>query len=219
MRIKKKTKKKRTKRKGRGKSKGSAFEREICKKLSLWWTKGERDDIFWRTSGSGARAKTRSKKHQKTFGQYGDIQATDPIGQPLIDLCSIELKRGHNKSTLSDFMDSITKTKPQLQKFLEQAIKDSQLREDGSEWILLVKRDYRDVVLFIPYKFFKQLNMAFEFQGISVYKHPETKCIRINYPILNNVRCIFVCRLDWFLKRIKPKYFCKLWKKEQRWEK
>ncbi len=59
--------------------KGSNFEREICKLLSLWWTNDKRDDIFWRTSGSGARATTRSKTKQKTFGQYGDVQATDPI--------------------------------------------------------------------------------------------------------------------------------------------
>ena len=74
------------KKKGGGHAKGSQFERTVCKDLSLWWTKGKRDDVFWRTSGSGARAKTRSKTGEKTFGQYGDVQATDPIGQPLICL-------------------------------------------------------------------------------------------------------------------------------------
>ena len=36
-------------RSGGGKQKGSAFEREICKKLSLWFTENERDDIFFRS--------------------------------------------------------------------------------------------------------------------------------------------------------------------------
>lgn len=42
--------------------KGSVFEREICKALGRWWTDGERDDIFWRTAGSGARATCRLER-------------------------------------------------------------------------------------------------------------------------------------------------------------
>jgi len=75
--------------------KGPNFERDICKQLSLWWTDGERDDVFWRTSGSGARATTRRKKDIKTKYEYGDVAFTDPVGQPLIDTFLIELKRGY----------------------------------------------------------------------------------------------------------------------------
>jgi len=78
-------------------SKGSQFEREVSKELSLWWSGGTRLDIFWRTPGSGAMAKTRSKTGGSALGQHGDIQATDPIGQPMIDVCSIELKKGYFK--------------------------------------------------------------------------------------------------------------------------
>ena len=74
-------------------AKGSAFEREIAKLLSLWWSDCERDDIFWRTQTSGARATSRKRRGQDTFGQYGDIQACDPVGQPLLDCCIIEIKR------------------------------------------------------------------------------------------------------------------------------
>ena len=139
-------------------AKGSNFEREICKQLSLWWTDGKRDDIFWRTSASGAMAKVRSKTKQKTFGQYGDVQAIDPIGQPLMDLVTIELKRGYTKSTLSDFVDLPERCKKSCyEKFIEQAITDCQLRDDNSEWILLVKRDYKDVVLFTSLGFYTWL--------------------------------------------------------------
>jgi len=41
-------------------AKGGEFERDISRFLSRWWTYGERDDVFWRTSASGARATTRS---------------------------------------------------------------------------------------------------------------------------------------------------------------
>lgn len=31
--------------------KGSSYERHICKQLSLWWTKGKRDDVVFRIKG------------------------------------------------------------------------------------------------------------------------------------------------------------------------
>lgn len=77
-------------------SKGAAFEREVCKQLSLWWTHGESDAVFWRSSGSGARATTRMKQNKKTPYEYGDVSFTDPIGKPFIDYFLVELKRGYS---------------------------------------------------------------------------------------------------------------------------
>lgn len=85
-------------RKGGGHAKGSSYERDIAKRLSLWWTADlpePRDDIFWRTSGSGARATSRSKNKKKTAYEYGDITFTDPIGKPFIDCFLIECKCGY----------------------------------------------------------------------------------------------------------------------------
>ncbi len=133
-------------------NKGSEFERAICKELSLWWTNNKRDDVFWRTAGSGARAKTRSKSNKTTFGQCGDIQATDPIGQPLIDVCSIELKRGYSKSTFSDLVERPENAAEQMyEKFINQAIEDH--KNAGSlTWILIVKRDRKETLVFMPQK-------------------------------------------------------------------
>ncbi len=137
-------------------AKGSNFERDICKLLSKWWTGGKRDDVFWRTAGSGARATQRAKRSQKTFGQYGDVQATDPVGQPLIDLCTIELKRGYSKSTFADLIeDSQTaNAKPCMYaKFIEQAKGDS--KKAGTPWwLLIVKRDRRKPIVIYPPKLF-----------------------------------------------------------------
>lgn len=81
--------------------KGSAFEREICKQLSLWWTaddeNGPRDDIFWRTAGSGARATTRGRRNIKTAGAAGDLMATDVSGKPFEKYFLCELKCGYSK--------------------------------------------------------------------------------------------------------------------------
>jgi len=185
-------------------AKGSNFEREICKKISLWWTDGDNDGVFWRTSGSGARASVRSKKGLNTMG-HGDVQATDPIGQPLIDLCSIELKRGYNKAIINDFIDS--KKKSELRVFIEQAITDCRLREDESEWILLVKRDRKDVVLFTSFYFFKDFSVIN--QGLKAIKFPIIQMrVKINKRWMN----IVATRFDDFLSHVTPVTIRKVWK-------
>jgi hypothetical protein len=130
--------------------KGSAFERQICKELSLWWTEGQRDDVFWRTSGSGARATTRGKRGSSTYGQYGDIAATDPIGEPLLKFVTIELKRGYNKATPWDLLDAPEKAAKQtFEKFLCQA-EDQRCAADTPGFWLITKRDQRQPIITMP---------------------------------------------------------------------
>jgi len=73
-------------------TKGGAFEREVAVTLSKWWSGGARDDVFWRTAGSGGRATVRRKKGKATRFSSGDITFTDPIGRPLIELFNIECR-------------------------------------------------------------------------------------------------------------------------------
>ena len=130
--------------------KGSSFERAICKQLSLWWTDNKRTDVFWRTSGSGNRATARSKKGKKTFGQSADVQATDPIGQPLIDLCTIEIKKGYTRQTIFDLVDKLkNETKQPYKHFINQVIQDSE--QAGSLfWMIIAKRDRKETLIIIP---------------------------------------------------------------------
>lgn len=81
---------------GGGKRKGAAFEREICKKLSLWISKGERTDIFWRSAMSGGRATVQFKKGIKNKTQACDISAIDPLGEKLLKDYIIECKHYKN---------------------------------------------------------------------------------------------------------------------------
>ena len=79
-----------------GKSKkGANYEREFCKQLSLWWSFGKWDDVFWRTSQSGGRATTRMKKGKRTADAYGDVGAERNEGRPLTQDTFFELKRGY----------------------------------------------------------------------------------------------------------------------------
>lgn len=72
----------------RSKQKGSAFERLICKQLSLMITHGKRGDVFWRSAMSGGRATV----HGTNVRQSGDICAVAPEGHILTDDYFIECK-------------------------------------------------------------------------------------------------------------------------------
>ena len=78
--------------KGNSKNKGSQFERIICKKLSLWISEGQREDIFWRSAMSGGRATVQYKKGISNKSQVCDISAIDPLGEKLLKNYVIECK-------------------------------------------------------------------------------------------------------------------------------
>lgn len=140
-------------------AKGSQFERDICRELSLWWTAGESDAVFWRTPTSGARATTRSKAGKSTANQYGDVIATDPIGQPLLDALTIELKRGYNKATIHDLLDTpATGAVQTYGNFIRQAqIAHTESRSFG--WLLIHRRDRRSAWAWMPSYVFKGLEI------------------------------------------------------------
>ncbi len=70
--------------------KGSSFERQFCKQLSLWVSGGVDSDIYWRTTGSGGWS---TKKGSPL--QLGDVTCFPEKQKDygwLLDYASIELK-------------------------------------------------------------------------------------------------------------------------------
>lgn len=131
-------------------SKGSVWERKFCKKLSMWWSNEERDDLFWRTSQSGGRATSRTKKGKRTYGQYGDINSTDPISKPFTDLFTVELKRGYNAHTPYDLIDRGLMAAPkQWEQWIEKIIQTS-LNANTPAWMIVHRRDRREPIICIP---------------------------------------------------------------------
>ena len=124
----------------KGHGKGSAFEREISKRLSLWWTDDEQEDVFWRSDQSGGRATQRAKQGKSTSNSYGDLACISPIGQPFIDQFCVELKRGYSKDlTILPILDN-PKAKHTLIEFWNQCERDRQLAK--RPWSLVIfKRD------------------------------------------------------------------------------
>ena len=136
--------------KARGSKKGSPFERELCVALSLWWTGGENDDVFWRSATSGARATTRAKRGKQTRGHYGDICATIPEGELLTRVFTIEAKRGYPKAIITDLVDRNPRNAIQpLEDLIVQA-HTAHINANSFAWLLIHRRDQRQSLVWMP---------------------------------------------------------------------
>lgn len=144
----------------KGRGKGGDFERDMSRAFSKWWTNGERDDIFWRTGGSGGRATARSRSGKHTAGQYGDIAATDPLGVPLIEWVTIELKRGYTEAHIGDVFDRLRVSKSsQLIEFFKQA-RNSHEHAGSDAWMVVHARDRRNPMVWMPGKALVQISLS-----------------------------------------------------------
>lgn len=145
-------------------SKGSSFERETCRLLSRWFTRGERDDIFWRTAGSGARATCRMKSGLMTADSAGDICAMHEIGKPLTRVCLFELKKGYSspksarKISLLAFLDNLPKERnPLLLEWADKIEKESKAH-NRRFWFIIFKRDRKQAVICMNKETFDKIN-------------------------------------------------------------
>ncbi len=180
-------------------AKGGNFEREISKALSKWWTDGERDDVFWRTAGSGGMATNRQKRSKNAFGQYGDIQATDPIGQPLMDCLTIECKAGYSNWNILEVLDKAERHRPKkFEEFVEQAKSDS-IAADVPYWILITKRNAKVECIFMPRKLYKDIH--------SVHGSPTFKYTPLALSIGLYPDVIMGIRLSTFFNWVEPDFF------------
>ena len=169
--------------------KGPKHERNFCKRLSKWWTSGRRDDIFWRTAGSGARATTRAKKGIRTHDSYGDLKAEHVSGKPLTDRSIWSLKRGYTGKkgktsmkwvSILDLIDSPagSKNKPAIARWWRELLELQHFT--GKEYVFLVfKRDRRDEVIgMLPSAFNNFEAYCGEFKGtLGVVKDQMTSII------------------------------------------
>lgn len=124
--------------------KGQDFERVLAKAISLWWSDGQADDWFWRTAGSGGRATNRAKVGKSTINSAGDIGAQCPEAQKLMNVVSIEAKRGFQHADVQELLDH--KGKSQFRDFCKQAAASASLA-GTPYWWLIVRRDRRHALI------------------------------------------------------------------------
>lgn len=142
--------------------KGSAFERELCVRLSRWWTNGKRDDVFWRASGSGARATVRGRKGRKTTNSYGDVAALDSVGARLLDFVTIEIKRGYSTHTIHDMLDKGPGSKASAYEDWLEQVRLAWCQSGAYSWWLIVRRNRRVAVVLMPLDLWKRLPIDYE---------------------------------------------------------
>ena len=180
------------------KAKGNAFEREMCRILSLWWTGGKADDCFWRTSNSGGRATVRDRKGKATSGHHGDVSATDGRGKPLLDLLTIELKRGYNSFSAMDILDKPDGGATQVwEEWISQATESA----EGAGtlfWLIIAKKDRREVIVAVP-NYFK---MELRIHDLVDLLDPSGPSVCFKLP--HTGFAVVLMRLKDFLTRVTP---------------
>ena len=146
----------------KGRNKGMKFERDVCRQLSLWWSNNHRDDVFWRSAGSGGRATMRSKRGQRTANSAGDISAIHKSGMALLRRITFELKRGYNNASLMNLIDTLPNTKRnEFLEFIEQA-HCSALQARSPYWSVIHGRDRKRPLIYLPWSFVTDYNEVAE---------------------------------------------------------
>jgi hypothetical protein len=144
-------------------AKGGKFELKIAKSLSLWFSKGERDDLVCRTDSSGGRATVRSAKNKKTnLYWYGDLKHSDDIAKPMFDAWSVECKTGYSRKNkksvtkwdLLDLIDSMKKPTV-FEEMWEQCKRDADL--SGRHPVLIFGRSLRFPCIALDYHYFMNI--------------------------------------------------------------
>lgn len=184
--------------KGGGNIKGSDFERQICKELSLWWTQndpeGVKDNIFWRTAGSGARATQRNKKGLDSNMFSGDIGLLDSKGKDFLKYCVVEIKRGYSlQFDLLNYLDG-TKSEGILFKFWDKICNDG--IKLNKEPLLILKRDRKNTcIMFHTYLMSQIENYSGTFSSKKIIiEHDFTDSMKESHKI---IILSFLKFLDW----------------------
>lgn len=133
--------------------KGSKLEREVAVQLSLWWTDGKSDAVFWRTSGSGARATNRGKAGKSTANSAGDLCFIDDVGKDLLRVFTFELKRGYNKADLQRFIDYKGQADNIIRNWVAQA-QQSASTAGTPYWAIISKADRKETLIHLPSCFY-----------------------------------------------------------------
>ena len=182
--------------------KGSNFEREMAKKLSLWASNGKHDDWVWRTSSSGARAKTRSKQGKTTANSCGDLKP-EHMGAFFIFKKAIwELKNGYKNWCVLDLIDN-TKIRSNQKKEKVQTLESFAIQAYGDAKnakvpypIILTKKDKHEEVIWIPIVLFSLLEE--DLLGDEPYIYFSGNSKMGEYVAMN---------FDLFLEKVSPEDF------------
>ena len=149
---------------GGGKQKGSSFEREISRFLTLWCS-GQTEKLhFWRSPGSGSVATV-----SRHVNVSGDIVSLTPEADIVTNLFNIELKNGYKDI---NFFQYFKKTSFKLETFWKQCCRDA--KEAGKQ-PMLIYRQPPTIVGIGSFLDVQIAHMTLEFEDLEELKLYEMK--------------------------------------------
>jgi len=180
-------------------AKGSAYERKVAKRLSLWFSNGERDDLFYRTVGSGGRATQRFTAGKMTANSAGDLSSTDEVGAPFLQCVSVEIKKGYKQATLSQLFSA---RKPELLAFFAQS-GTSAMQANVPNWLVIHKPDFQPEMVYMNMGLF---NQVFDINPKKTPTTVEAFPVPVIFIFMGNMRPVACFKFDDFLT-LDPKKF------------
>ena len=152
-----------------GKAKGSAWERDVCKALSLWLTKGQRPDILTRNVLSGGRFTNALRKDSNEKGMPGDVMAAHPLAFKFNFL--VECKHLNSLSLEAYLFDHDDRSP--LAHIINQARQHAAKAETPLHFMIVAKQNQKPPLVFVD-------NLILEFmqdahknrRGIPSYRLP-----------------------------------------------
>lgn len=131
---------------GGGKDKGSAWEREVCRQLSLWIGEGARTDLFVRNVISGGQFTVRSRQGDSA-GVPGDVMAAHPLSYRFLSLFSIECKH-HASLNLTGFLHDARMDRSFLAQTYNKA--EKQANQLALQPLIIAKENHRPAWVLLP---------------------------------------------------------------------
>lgn len=128
------------------KAKGSAFERLVCSRLSLWVSGGQRSNIFSRNVLSGGAFTVASGKGHEV-NLPGDIAASHPLAFDFLSLFMVEAK--HRKDlALATFLWDMS-GKNFMARVYDQAF--AQAAKVGLMPMIIAKQNHSPTIVLVPW--------------------------------------------------------------------
>lgn len=149
------------------KNKGSSFEREVAKKLSLFLTYNLKDDTVWRSINSGAYSTVRNKKGLSTSNQEGDLTSISEESKIFFDKYCIECKRYKYVDLYNLFTEN-----SEINKWWTKL----QLESNTKIPFLIFKPDRKLIYCIIPTDIFNKIN-TIEIDHINISINKESICM------------------------------------------
>lgn len=133
-------------RSGGGKAKGSSWERDVGKLLSLWLTNSERPDIFSRNVLSGGSFTLAEMAGVKSSRMAGDLMAAHPLAFRFLEHFQVECKHLADIGLEAYLFDPRGMTA--LGRIISLAKR--QARHIGAEYMLVAKQNHKDALVMVP---------------------------------------------------------------------